>query len=296
ITAQRAKLEDLLNVRFGSKADIQPCLSDVCFTPNSGHWLSAVGCPLCAKSRHSGSSWDMMIVCLGRLLKFMEHHHETSPPQIPALGRGRCRFPGAGPLRTCASLSSSAGAYRRRLSGRNRERRHRTLCRRMAVRAAWSAIRGREPSRCCGERRGRSRGAGRTRSLLLVAAVHSISATLYKNLNFSFARDIAPVASIVRTTLVMEVNPSFPSKTVLDFIAYAKANPGKIAMASPGIGTIQHIAGELFQMMTDTEMVHVPYRGAPPALMDLIGGGVQVMFDVSVSSIEYIRSVKFVRL
>ena len=129
-------------------------------------------------------------------------------------------------------------------------------------------------------------------TLLLVAAVHSISATLYKNLNFSFARDIAPVASIVRTTLIMEVSPSFPFKTVPDFIAYSKVNPGKIAMASPGIGTIQHIAGELFQMMTDTEMVHVPYRGAPPALMDLIGGRVQVMFDVSVSSIEYIRSGK----
>jgi len=129
-------------------------------------------------------------------------------------------------------------------------------------------------------------------TLLLVAAVHSISVTLYENLNFNFARDIAPVASIVRTTLVMEVNPSFPSKTVPDFIAYAKANPGKIAMASPGIGTIQHIAGELFQMMTGTEMVHVPYRGAPPALMDLIGGRVQVMFDVAVSSIEYIRSGK----
>jgi tripartite-type tricarboxylate transporter receptor subunit TctC len=137
-----------------------------------------------------------------------------------------------------------------------------------------------------------ARGVPDGYTLLLVAAVHSISATLYKNLNFSFARDIAPVASIVRTTLVMEVSPSFPSKTVPDFIAYAKANPGKIAMASPGIGTIQHIAGELFQMMTDTEMVHVPYRGAPPALMDLISGRVQVMFDVSVSSIEYIRSGK----
>jgi tripartite-type tricarboxylate transporter receptor subunit TctC len=129
-------------------------------------------------------------------------------------------------------------------------------------------------------------------TLLLVAAVHTISTTLYQNLNFNFAHDIAPVASIVRTTLVMEVSPSFASRTVPEFIAYAKANPGKIAMASPGIGTIQHIAGELFQMMTGTEMVHVPYRGAPPALMDLIGGRVQVMFDVAVSSIEYIKSGK----
>jgi tripartite-type tricarboxylate transporter receptor subunit TctC len=98
------------------------------------------------------------------------------------------------------------------------------------------------------------------------------------------------VASIVRTPLVMEVSPNFASTTVPEFIAYAKANPGKINMASTGIGTIQHIAGELFQMMTGTKMIHVPYRGAPPALMDLIGGRVQVMFDVVVSSIEHIKS------
>ncbi len=129
-------------------------------------------------------------------------------------------------------------------------------------------------------------------TLLTVAAVHSISATLYENLNFSFARDIAPVASIVRTPLVMEVSPSFPATTVPEFIAYAKSNPGKVNMASPGTGTIQHTAGEMFQMMTGTKMIHVPYRGAPPALMDLIGGRVQVMFDVTVSSIEFIKTGK----
>ena len=90
----------------------------------------------------------------------------------------------------------------------------------------------------------------------------------------------------------MVVDPSFPAKTVPEFIAYAKANPGKINMASPGTGTIQHTAGELFQMMTGTKMIHVPYRGAPPALMDLIGGRVQVMFDVTVSSIEFIKAGK----
>jgi tripartite-type tricarboxylate transporter receptor subunit TctC len=129
-------------------------------------------------------------------------------------------------------------------------------------------------------------------TLLTVAAVHSISATLYENLNFSFGRDIAPVASIVRTPLVMEVSPAFPVATVPEFIAYAKDNPGKINMASPGTGTIQHTAGEMFQMMTGTKMIHVPYRGAPPALMDLIGGRVQVMFDVTVSSIEFIKTGK----
>jgi tripartite-type tricarboxylate transporter receptor subunit TctC len=129
-------------------------------------------------------------------------------------------------------------------------------------------------------------------TLLTIAAVHSISATLYENLNFSFARDIAPVASVIRTPLVMEVSPSFGAATVPEFIAFAKANPGKINMASPGTGTIQHTAGELFQMMTGTKMIHVPYRGAPPALMDLIGGRVQVMFDVTVSSIEFIKTGK----
>jgi tripartite-type tricarboxylate transporter receptor subunit TctC len=129
-------------------------------------------------------------------------------------------------------------------------------------------------------------------TLLTVAAVHSISATLYDNLNFSFGRDIAPIASIVRTPLVMEVSPTFPAATVPEFIAYAKDNPGRINMASPGTGTIQHTAGEMFQMMTDTKMIHVPYRGAPPALMDLIGGRVQVMFDVTVSSIGFIKSGK----
>ena len=129
-------------------------------------------------------------------------------------------------------------------------------------------------------------------TLLTIAAVHSISATLYDNLNFSFARDIAPVASVIRTPLVMEVSPSFGATTVPEFVAFAKANPGKINMASPGTGTIQHTAGELFQMMTGTKMIHVPYRGAPPALMDLIGGRVQVMFDVTVSSIEFIKTGK----
>jgi tripartite-type tricarboxylate transporter receptor subunit TctC len=129
-------------------------------------------------------------------------------------------------------------------------------------------------------------------TLLTIAAVHTISATLYENLNFSFARDIAPVASVIRTPLVMEVSPSFGAATVPEFIAFAKANPGKINMASPGTGTIQHTAGELFQMMTGTKMIHVPYRGAPPALMDLIGGRVQVMFDVTVSSIEFIKTGK----
>jgi tripartite-type tricarboxylate transporter receptor subunit TctC len=126
-------------------------------------------------------------------------------------------------------------------------------------------------------------------TLLLVAPPSAINATLYAKLNFNFLRDIAPVAGVVRAPFVMEVNPSVPAKTVTEFIAYAKANPGKISMASAGIGSGPHMAGELFKMMAGVDMVHVPYRGAGPALTDLIGGQVQVYFDGILTSIEHIR-------
>ncbi len=129
-------------------------------------------------------------------------------------------------------------------------------------------------------------------TLLSISSPNAINASLYKNLNFNFIRDIAPVASIMRVPLVMEVNPSLPVKTVPEFIAYAKANPGKISYASAGIGTPQHVSAELFKMMTGVEMVHVPYRGAAPALTDLLGGQVQVMIDTSPASMQHIRSGK----
>ena len=113
-------------------------------------------------------------------------------------------------------------------------------------------------------------------TLLLVGPPNAINATLYDKLNFNFIRDIAPVASIIRDAGVMVVNPSVPAKTVPEFIAYAKANPGKINMASAGNGTRAHVAGELFKMMTGVNMLHVPYRGGAPALTDLLGGQVQV--------------------
>jgi tripartite-type tricarboxylate transporter receptor subunit TctC len=122
--------------------------------------------------------------------------------------------------------------------------------------------------------------------------VNAINATLYDKLNFDLIRDIAPVASIHREPLVMEVNPSVPAKTVPEFIAYAKANPGKLTMASAGNGTASHVAGELFKMMAGVDMVHVPYRGAAPALTDLLAGQVQVMFATMPSSIEYVRAGK----
>jgi tripartite-type tricarboxylate transporter receptor subunit TctC len=127
-------------------------------------------------------------------------------------------------------------------------------------------------------------------TLLLVATPNATNATLYDNLNFNFIRDIAPVAGIIRGPFVMVVNPSVPVKTVPEFIAYAKANPRKLNMASAGTGTLVHISGELFKMMAGVDMVHVPYRGGGPALIDLLGGQVQVMFPTSVSSIEYIRA------
>jgi tripartite-type tricarboxylate transporter receptor subunit TctC len=129
-------------------------------------------------------------------------------------------------------------------------------------------------------------------TLLLVSTSSAINATLYEKLNFNFIRDIAPIATIIRQPQVMLVNPSFPAKTFPEFIAYAKANPGKINMASAGSGTGPHVAGELFKMMTGVDMVHVPYRGGGPALTDLLGGQVQVAFIGPVASIEYIRTGK----
>jgi tripartite-type tricarboxylate transporter receptor subunit TctC len=129
-------------------------------------------------------------------------------------------------------------------------------------------------------------------TLLIVLAANAINATLYDKLSFNFIRDIAPVAGIVRVPQVMEVHPSFPAKTVPEFIAYAKANPGKINFGSAGTGTSIHVAGELFKMMAGVDMVHVPYRGGVTALTDLLGGQIQVIFDTSPNSIEYIRAGK----
>ena len=129
-------------------------------------------------------------------------------------------------------------------------------------------------------------------TMLLVNPANGINATLYKNLNFNFIRDIAPVVGLVRTPNVMEVTNSLPVKTVAEFIAYCKANPGKLNMASSGSGTSVHLSGELFKSMTGCDMLHVPYKGAGPALIDLIGGQVHVLFDNLPSSIGHIKSGK----
>ena len=129
-------------------------------------------------------------------------------------------------------------------------------------------------------------------TLLLVGSPNAINATLYDKLNFNFVRDIAPVASFIRGALVMVVHPSVPAQTVPEFVAYAKANPGKLSYGSGGVGGITHITPELFKMMTGVNMVHVPYRGVAPALTDLLGGQVQVLFTNPAQTIEYIRAGK----
>jgi tripartite-type tricarboxylate transporter receptor subunit TctC len=127
-------------------------------------------------------------------------------------------------------------------------------------------------------------------TLLHIATNNAINTSLYEKLSFNFIRDIAPVAGIMRVPNIMEVHPSVPAKTVPEFIAYARANPGKINFASGGNGTSQHVSGELFAMLTGLKLVHVPYRGSGPALTDLIGGHLQVMFDAASSSMSYIRA------
>jgi tripartite-type tricarboxylate transporter receptor subunit TctC len=127
-------------------------------------------------------------------------------------------------------------------------------------------------------------------TLLFVTLNNAVNTTLYDNLSFNFIRDIAPVASISRNPFVLEVHPSVPAKSVPEFVAYSKANPGKINFGSSGNGSAPHIAGELFKMMAAVDLVHVPYRGDQPAITDLLGGRIQVFFSVMASSIEHIKA------
>jgi tripartite-type tricarboxylate transporter receptor subunit TctC len=134
------------------------------------------------------------------------------------------------------------------------------------------------------------RAPGDGLTLLLIAPPAAINATLYEKLDFNFIRDIAPIAGIARIPEVMVVNPSVPAKTVPEFIAYAKVNPGKLSFASAGNGTVPHVAGELFKFMTGLDLIRVGYRGGGPALVDLIGGQVEVMFETTLATLPYIRA------
>jgi len=129
-------------------------------------------------------------------------------------------------------------------------------------------------------------------TLLVMTTANTINATLYDKLNFNFIRDMAPVAGFIRVPQVLEVHPSVPVNSVSEFIAYVKANPGKLSMGSAGIGTVQHVGGELFNFMTGSKIVHVPYRGQAPALLDLMAGQIQVMFDSAPASLQQIKAGK----
>ena len=129
-------------------------------------------------------------------------------------------------------------------------------------------------------------------TLLVMTTANTVNATLYDKLNYNFIRDMAPVAGFIRVPQVVEVHPSLPVNSVPELIAYAKANPGKLSMGSAGIGTVQHVAGELFKYMTGTEIVHVPYRGQAPALLDLLAGQIQLMFDSAPASMQVIKAGK----
>ena len=192
-----------------------------------------------------------------------------------------------------AGLSDAAGAMGGRLSAGRRHRHHRAADRPAAVGTARPAIRDREQARRRQQHRHRSRSSmpspTATRCCWSIPANY-INASLYANLKFNVLRDIAPIAAFNRVPNVMTVNKDVPAKTVAEFIAYVKANPGKVNLASSGNGTSVHLSGEMFMAMSGAKMQHVPYRGAAPALTDLLGGQVQVIFDNMPSILQHIRA------
>ena len=201
----------------------------------------------------------------------------------------------AGATARARRLSRPPGAHHRRLSARRLDRHRRAPDRQLAEPEARPAIHRREQARRRQQYRHRTwspRAAPDGYTLFLVNPANTINATLYKKLNFVFLRDIDPVAGFIQVPNVMEVNPSVPVKTVAEFIAYVKANPDKVNMASSGNGTSIHLSGELFKMMTGVKMTHVPYKGSAPMLTDLLGGQVQVTFDNLPSSIGHIKAGK----
>src|SRR6516164_6996756 len=260
------------------------------FTANSGHWLNTSRCPLCAKSRHSGRFWILLLVGKGaqvrgaspmKLLRRQFLHLAASAAALPVLLRAASAldYPtrpvhiivGYAPGGTNDISARLMGQWLSERLGRqfvieNRPGAASNLATEMVIQAPPDGY-----------------------TLLLVNTSNAINSTLYDKLNFNFIRDVVPVAGIMRGSQVMVINPLIAAKSVAEFITYAKANPGKINMGSAGIGSVTHISGELFKMLSGVNLVHVPYRGGGPALVDLLGGQVQVMFVGIPESIEYIK-------
>ena len=212
--------------------------------------------------------------------------------RFPALDSGGRHVSGDATLRVGARLSIAADASGRRISGRRHDRHCRPPDCTMAHRPARPAVRGREPAGRQHQHRG---SVGRTLAadgctLYAATSTNAVNATFFDRLNFNFVRDLAMVGGVVRSPLVLEVNPAVPVNTVPALVAYAKANPGKISLASFGVGSTSHVAGELFKMMAGVNMTHVPYRGSTPLVTDLLGGQVQAAFDNLPASIEHIRA------
>jgi tripartite-type tricarboxylate transporter receptor subunit TctC len=250
-------------------------------------------CPLCAKSGHSGRFWILLLAGKGAQVR------GASPVKLPR--RKFLHLAASATVLPAMPSIATALDYPTRpvriivgfVAGQNLDITARLIGQWLSERLGQQFVIENRPGaggNVGAEVVARAKPDGYT--LLAVGSNNMINVTFYEKLNFDFIRDIAPVASVGRVPQVMEVNPSFPGKTVSEFIAYAKANPDKLTFASAGIGTTAHLDGELFKMMTGVSMVHVPYRGAPPALEDLMSGRVSVMFDNLGSSIELIRAGK----
>jgi tripartite-type tricarboxylate transporter receptor subunit TctC len=218
--------------------------------------------------------------------------YETSAPSISGTGGGCCRTPDLVAHRSRTELSIAAGALYRGDSSRRIAGHRRAADCPTALGAPGQQFvvenRAGAASNIATEAVAHAPPDGYT--LYLANTANAINATLYDRLNFNFMSDIAPVASIARTPGVMEVNPSFPAKTVPEFIAYAKANPGKVNMASAGTGNVTHMWGELFKLMAGVDLQHVPYRGEAPAITDLLGGQVDVLFGGLPAAVEHVRA------
>jgi hypothetical protein len=240
-----------------------------------------------SKKPTNGAKWSSFRAS-SRSNRLGGHDENFSPKAISASRRGRCCTAGCVAGRNGTSLSDAAGAHHCRVCRRGlTDITARLIGQQLSDRLGRQFIVENRPgagTNVATEAVDNARPDGYT--FLLATSSNAINASVYENLNFNFIRDFDPVGSIVDAPHIMEVSPSFPARTVSDFITYAKANSGKINFALAGIGSSSHVTGELFKMMAGVNMIHVPYRGSIPALTDVIGGQVQVTFDPIASSLE----------